>query len=208
MQKIKVVLQAVDPLSLAGLTGYLESCPDVALLPVEQRHVADVAVVAADRLTNDIISGMRRAATELGTPVVLVVTDLDEDHLLTAVECRVVAVLLRSATTAERLRYSVLSAAAGDAVMPPNLVGVLLKDIERLQRQLLEQQGSSLGSRLSAREEQVLRMMAEGLDTAEIALKLSYSERTVKNVIYGVTTRFNLRNRPHAVAYAVRSGLI
>ncbi|WP_367129235.1 LuxR C-terminal-related transcriptional regulator [Saccharothrix sp. HUAS TT1] len=208
MRRVKVVLQAVDPLSLAGLVGQLESRSEIVLLPAEQRHLADVAVVAVDRLTTDVISGMRRAATEIGTPVVLVATDLDESHLLTAVECRVVAVLLRSTTTAERLQHSVLAAAAGEGVMPPNLIGVLLKDVERLQRQLLEQLGTTSGTRLTPREEQVLRMMAEGLDTAEIATKLSYSERTVKNVIYGVTTRFNLRNRPHAVAYAVRCGLI
>ncbi|GAA3464459.1 MULTISPECIES: helix-turn-helix transcriptional regulator [Saccharothrix] len=208
MRRVKVVLQAVDPLSLAGLAGHLESSPDVVLLPAEQRHLADVAVVAVDRLTTEVVTGMRRAATEVGTPVVLVATDLDESSLLTAVECRVVAVLLRTAATADRLLHSVLAAAAGEAIMPPNLLGVLLKDVERLQRQLLEQLGTTSGTRLTPREEEVLRMMAEGLDTAEIATKLSYSERTVKNVIYGVTTRFNLRNRPHAVAYAVRCGLI
>jgi DNA-binding NarL/FixJ family response regulator len=50
--------------------------------------------------------------------------------------------------------------------------------------------------------------MADGMDTAEIATKLSYSERTVKNVFYGLTNRLHLRNRPHAVAYALRKGMI
>jgi len=50
--------------------------------------------------------------------------------------------------------------------------------------------------------------VADGLDTAEVANQLFYSERTVKNVIHDVTTRLNLRNRTHAVAYAVRQGLI
>ena len=40
------------------------------------------------------------------------------------------------------------------------------------------------------------------MDTGEIASKLSYSERTVKNVMHGLTTRLHLRNRAHAVAYA------
>jgi DNA-binding CsgD family transcriptional regulator len=46
------------------------------------------------------------------------------------------------------------------------------------------------------------------MDTLEIAQELSFSERTVKNVIAGMTTRLNLRNRPHAVAYAMRAGVI
>ncbi|MFI9009974.1 LuxR C-terminal-related transcriptional regulator [Actinosynnema sp. NPDC053489] len=203
-----MALQAADPLSMAGLVGHLGDHPEVVLLPPEQRHLAEVAVVAVDRLTAEVVAGMRRAATEIGSPVVLVVGDLDESELPTAVECRVVAVLPKGAATADRLAHSVMTAAAGDGLMPPHLVGVLLRDVERLQRQLLEQDGGTPRNRLTPREEQVLRMMAEGLDTTEIAAKLSYSERTVKNIIYGVTTRFNLRNRPHAVAYAVRSGLI
>ncbi|HWB72974.1 MAG TPA: helix-turn-helix transcriptional regulator [Egibacteraceae bacterium] len=61
---------------------------------------------------------------------------------------------------------------------------------------------------LNRREVEVLRLVAEGLDTAEIANHLSYSERTIKNVIHDATMRLNLRNRTHAVAYALRQGLI
>ena len=61
---------------------------------------------------------------------------------------------------------------------------------------------------LTPREIDVLRLMADGLDTNEIAGELCYSERTVKNVIYGVTHRLKLRNRSHAVAYALRTGMI
>lgn len=52
------------------------------------------------------------------------------------------------------------------------------------------------------------RLVAEGYDTADIAAKLSYSERTTKNVLHEVTTRLQLRNRSHAAAYAMRRGLI
>ena len=61
---------------------------------------------------------------------------------------------------------------------------------------------------LAPREVEVLRLLADGLDTSEIARKLAYSERTVKNVVHDVTTRLQLRNRSHAVAYALREGLI
>jgi DNA-binding NarL/FixJ family response regulator len=58
------------------------------------------------------------------------------------------------------------------------------------------------------RELTVLRLVSEGFDTAEIAAELAYSERTVKNAIHAVTERHNLRNRSHAVAYALRVGAI
>lgn len=63
-------------------------------------------------------------------------------------------------------------------------------------------------STLTAREADMLRLVSEGLDTAEIARKTSYSERTVKNVLSEIITRLHLRNRTHAVGYALRNGLI
>jgi DNA-binding CsgD family transcriptional regulator len=54
----------------------------------------------------------------------------------------------------------------------------------------------------------VLRLVADGFDTVQIARTLSYSERTVKNIIQKVLIRLKLRNRPHAVAYALRNGLL
>jgi DNA-binding CsgD family transcriptional regulator len=61
---------------------------------------------------------------------------------------------------------------------------------------------------LTPRETEVLRLVAEGHDTAEIAETMCYSERTVKNILHDLTTRLQLRNRSHAVAYAMREGLI
>jgi len=61
---------------------------------------------------------------------------------------------------------------------------------------------------LTEREVDVLKLLADGFDTTEVATRLCYSERTVKNVVQDITRRHNLRNRTHAVAYALRQGLI
>lgn len=61
---------------------------------------------------------------------------------------------------------------------------------------------------LTARQTSVLRLMAEGHGNADIALLLGCSEHTVKNVIYELMTRLQARNRAHAVAHAVRQGLV
>ena len=63
-------------------------------------------------------------------------------------------------------------------------------------------------SPLTVREQEVLRLVADGHPTREVAKRLSYSERTVKNVIHDVVTKFNARSRSQAVAAAVREGLI
>ena len=63
-------------------------------------------------------------------------------------------------------------------------------------------------ARLTDREQQVLSLIAEGHPTREVAERLCYSERTVKNVLHDVVTKLNARSRSQAVAFAVREGLI
>jgi DNA-binding NarL/FixJ family response regulator len=129
---------------------------------------------------------------------VLVADRLSESDLLAAVECRVVAVLPRLAAADERLLRDVLAAADRTDLLAPGLLRDLLGPTAR---------GNEAAS-LRPREVDVLRLMAEGLTTAEIARRLNYSQRTIKNIVYACTRRLDLRNRPHAVAYAIRAGAI
>ena len=91
--------------------------------------------------------------------------------------------------------------------MPADLLGRLIDNVARIQNDLLSPRGLRVTG-MADREVRILRLVADGLDTREIAGELNYSERTVKNVLHDVTTRFQLRNRSQAVAYAVREGLI
>jgi DNA-binding NarL/FixJ family response regulator len=61
---------------------------------------------------------------------------------------------------------------------------------------------------LSERERLVLRLVADGHQTREVAAELCYSERTIKNVIHDVVIKLNVRTRSQAVAQAVRQGMI
>ncbi|WP_301327537.1 helix-turn-helix transcriptional regulator [Goodfellowiella coeruleoviolacea] len=192
---------------MAGLTSYLGGRSDVGVLLTQQVADADVCVVAADRVSREVMSTLRAVAEEGTGPTVLVTGQLDPADLLTVVECRVVAVLPRGAATDDRLIGGIRAAATGGGVLPPELLGELLRQVERLQRQVLAPRGLN-ASGLMPREINVLRLMAEGLDTTEIADRLCYSERTVRNIIYTMSSRLNLRNRPHAVAYAMRAGMI
>jgi len=97
----------------------------------------------------------------------------------------------------------VASAAAGDGRIPPDL----LEQAGCLQHQVLALDGM-IFTDLSDRETEILRLVADGYDTSEIARRMAYSERTVKHILHDVITRLQLRNRSHAVAYALRQGLI
>lgn len=207
MGAVRVVVQASDPLTAAGLVTVLNAEESFKVAEHPDVGDVDVRVVAAGAITSDLLLALRRVPDNARVPIVLVVARCRESELLAAAERGVVAVLLRASVTPERLVHSVRAAAAGGGVLSPAMVGELINHVERLRHQVLGPTDMN-APRLSPREVEVLRMMAEGLDTAEIAEKLCYSERTVKNVIAGFTQRLNLRNRPHAVAYAVRTGMI
>ncbi|HEY2298558.1 MAG TPA: LuxR C-terminal-related transcriptional regulator [Jatrophihabitans sp.] len=61
---------------------------------------------------------------------------------------------------------------------------------------------------LRPRECVVLTLVADGLSTREVARRMCYSERTIKNILQELTTRVGLRNRTQAVAWAMRNGWI
>lgn len=207
MDQIRVAVRATDPLSHAGLAGLLQPRPEFTVLGPADRDEAEVLVLSADRLSVGVVAMLRRSAAEIGPPVVLVTQETGRTELLAAIQCRVVAVLPRTAATADRVAHSVLVAAAGGGVLSPALIGELLRYLEARRRDVPAPDGPD-GPGLTQREIDVLRLISEGFDTGEIAGKLRFSERTVKNVIYGVTRRLKLRNRSHAVAYALRTGLI
>lgn len=204
---VRVAICAQDPITETGLTNQVRAEQSLHLFPWTSRAGADVLVFSTGTLAEEGIRELRRLAAEAAKPVVLVIDTIDEPTLIAAVASRVVAVLPRAATTSERLAHAVRTAASGGGVLLPNMVGELLEHLQRLQRDVLDPMGRNSAG-LTSREVDVLRLMAEGLDTAEIATEMCYSERSVKHIIQGVTQRLNLRNRPHAVAYAVRSGLI
>ncbi|WP_282106717.1 MULTISPECIES: LuxR C-terminal-related transcriptional regulator [unclassified Crossiella] len=207
VRAIRVTVHAPDPLTAEGILSTLSAQPEFVVEQGIESAPAEVRVVATDALTPELLSLLRRVSGDDGAPVVLVVEKLAESQLLAALECRVVAVLPRAAATGDRLVHGVRAAAAGGGVLPPAMLGELLKHVERMQRDLLA--GKSVNAAgLSAREVDVLRLIADGWDTAEIAAQLCYSERTVKNVVSGLAQRLKLNSRPHAVAYALRAGMI
>jgi len=205
--RVKVYVHAGDPVSERGIDAELRLRSDVLVTNGGTPSDADVAVIVADEVDTATVRSVRAIQREGCARVVLVVTRLDDAGLLTAVEAGASGILRRTEAGSERLAEAVLTAARGDGSVPPDLLGRLLDQVSRLQRQVLAPRGMSL-SGFTDREVDVLRLLSEGWDTAEIAAKLSYSERTVKNVIHDITARHQLKNRPHAVAYAVRAGII
>jgi DNA-binding NarL/FixJ family response regulator len=174
MERVAICVCASDPVSHAGVASQLRPRPEVTLLDAGDER-ATVAVVVADSVDEETVQALR-GLQRSSCHVVLVVTHIDDTGLATAVEAGVVGLVRRSEATPERLAKTVCAAARGEGSVPADLLGRLLAQVGRLQRQLLN--------------------------------TLSYSERTVKNALHDITTRLQLRNRSHAVAYALKQGLI
>lgn len=205
MERLSVCVFADDPVSKAGLMSSFRPRPEVIVVECDDERAA-VAVVVADTIEEATLQTLR-SLQRRHCPALLVVRAIDDVALASAVEAGLAGLIRRADATPERLAQAVCAIAKGDGTVPPDLLGRLLAQVGRVQRQVLSPRGFTLTG-LSQRELQILRLIADGLDTAEIATTLSYSERTVKNVLHDVTSRLQLRNRSHAVAYALKQGML
>ncbi|MER7399699.1 response regulator transcription factor [Streptomyces sp. NPDC000151] len=207
--RVPVVVHASDPLSQAGAVSQLRAQPEIELIDDTTAPVPEgtVAVLLAEKLDEATLARLRRLVRTDGTRAVLVTGLIREAELLQVIECGIGTIVWRREATGHRLLKAILAAARGDGDLPSDLLGRLITQIGSMQRNVAGPSDSP-ASGLTAREVDVLRLVAEGLGTGEIASKLSYSERTVKNVMHGLTTRLHLRNRAHAVAFALREGYI
>jgi DNA-binding CsgD family transcriptional regulator len=181
---VRLALEAGDPVTRAGLHRFLGAVPAMRL--VRAGETADVRVVACDRLTGELESSLCAS----GPPVVLIVDSTLEREWPLPPETRIVGVRRRDAVTPDRLVRDVRAAAASPG------------------RPLPDEETRPVEEPLAAREIAVLRLAAEGLDTAEIAASLHCTERFVKRISHRLFARLGLKNRTQAVAYAIRRGLI
>lgn len=206
-RRVNTYVYANDPILQAGVTSTLRMCAEVRLVAECDVDNAEVAVVVADAL-DDAVQRNLRAIQRGGVPrTMLVLGSLDETTVVSAAEAGVSGMIRRTEATRENLVAQIKRIAAGGGTVPADLVGTLLEEVGYLQRRggFPRMAGDAP---LSEREIEVLRLVSEGFDTAAIADELCYSERTVKSVLHDVTTRLHLRNRTHAVVYAMREGLI
>lgn len=205
-ERIPVYLAAGDAISRDGIASQLRG-QGVEL--VDERRLDDrsVAVLIVDELDDQAIRDIRALRRQSVRSVVVVATRIEDAGLLAAAEAGANGMLQRAQSTPQNLLNSIQAAASGEGCLPPDLLGRLLSQVGRLQRHVLAPRGLTF-SGLTEREVKVLRLLAEGMDTTEVGRQLFLSERTVKNAVHDVMSRLNLRNRTHAVAYALRQGLI
>ncbi|MFJ6138673.1 response regulator transcription factor [Kitasatospora sp. NPDC092286] len=160
-----------------------------------------VTVAAAPSVEEAVRTG---AATD--RPQLLVCDTVTPAGLRLALHVGVAAVLRSAGLTPPHLAAAVHGAHHGDGRMPYAALAQLLTDA--VSPAVRPAAPPAAPAPLTARQTAVLDLMAEGHGNAVIARTLRCSEHTVKNVIYELMARLQARNRAHAVAHAVRLGLI
>jgi DNA-binding NarL/FixJ family response regulator len=212
-----VDLLIVDPQSIyrCGLVTCLRSLEEVGSIAEAESidealaHPAlpHAGLVIVDHELPGSAEFIRQVRRTTDARVLACTARADEESLLQVIQAGAVGLMSKRTLTRETLAAGVRATLNGAGVVTPELLGILLTGISRVARDVLEPKGLTL-SRLTRREQQVLSLIAEGHPTREVALKLSYSERTVKNVMHDIVVKLNVRTRSQAVACAVREGLI
>ena len=207
---IAVSVHEGDPLSRAGLSRFLEQRRGFVVLPEHVgttfHRIGDVAVTLADPGDPAAMVRLRKLIIAMERKVVLVADGLDRAHLEAVVDAGLHSVVWRGDLSVETMGDAVRAAVRGDGNAPADLVARLWTQLRETRREAQSLVPSS--ARFSERELSVLRLIADGLDSREIAAELSYSERTIKGLLHDLMTRNNFRNRAQAVVHAVREGYI
>jgi NarL family two-component system response regulator LiaR len=130
-------------------------------------------------------------------PAVVVLTSaIDDEHLVRAIDAGATSYLLKTAG-ADQVIAGVREAASGIATLSPDL-------LSRLTRALRQQPVVDPLERLSARERQVLELIASGCSNRQIARHLDIGEQTVKTHVSSILTKLDLQDRVQAAIFALR----
>ena len=210
---IRVLIVDDHPVVRDGLRGVIDGEADMSVVG-EAGHGAEalarLAGSGADVVLMDLrmptmggveaIRELRRTAPDVR---VLVLTTFDTDSdVLPAIEAGATGYLLKD-TPREELLRAVRAAHRGEAVLSPAVAGRLMGSVrDRSSEQATPQEA------LSARELQVLRLVAEGATNRDAAKQLFISEATVKTHLLHIYAKLEVRDRASAVAAGYQRGLL
>jgi DNA-binding NarL/FixJ family response regulator len=213
---IKVVVADDQELVRAGFCVILDTADGITV--VGEAATGAEAVAQAERLRPDVVlmdvrmpemDGLEATrlitATPLAPKVVMLTTfDLD-DYVYEALRAGASGFLLKDSPRHD-LIAAIRAAAAGDALLAPSVTRRLIEAFARRPPEATPSP-SQLAS-LTARERDVLLLLARGRSNAEIAVALFVSEATVKTHVGNVLAKLGLRDRVQAVILAYETGLV
>jgi DNA-binding NarL/FixJ family response regulator len=213
---VRVLICDDQALVRGGFRAILDARPEIevvgeaengaqAVALAERRH-PDVILMDIRMPVLDGIEATRKLVADGSQARVIVLTTFDlDEYVHAAIRAGASGFLLKDVTPA-KLVEAIGIVAQGDALLAPSVTRRLL---ERFAATLpVGDQSSDALAELTAREIEVLRLLAGGLSNAEIAAELVVSEATVKTHISSVLRKLGLRDRVQAVIVAYQTGLV
>jgi DNA-binding NarL/FixJ family response regulator len=197
------ILNAQDDMSVVGHAS--NGAEAVAMC---EEHHPDVILMDVRMPVMDGLEATRQILGEHrggDAPRVLILTTFDlDEYVYEALRSGASGFLLKDAPAAE-LVHAVRVVAAGDALLAPSVTRRLIADFSR---QRPSAPYSATVEELTPRENEILRLVAQGLSNAEISETLFIAEQTTKTHVGRVLFKLGLRDRAQAVVFAYESGLV
>jgi DNA-binding NarL/FixJ family response regulator len=183
-----------------------EAASGTEALAISRETAPDVIVMDLNMPGMTGVEATRQIATEAPRTRVLVLTISDEDSdVMDAILAGACGYLLKDASIVELLR-GIAAAAIGESLISPHIASKVLQRVRAATTQPAI--ADTIRSELSDREIDVLKLIANGKDNAQIAADLFISPKTVKNHISNILMKLQIDNRIQAAVYAVRSGIV
>jgi DNA-binding NarL/FixJ family response regulator len=166
----------------------------------------DVVVMDLHMPGMDGVEATRRIAHDAPLTRVLTLTiSADDEDVLDSILAGACGYILKDASLPDLLR-GIEAAARGESLVSPPIAAKVLQRVRATSTSA--QDAASIRAELSDRELQVLKLIANGKDNADIAAELHISPKTVKNHISNILMKLQIENRIQAAVYAVRSGIV
>ena len=213
--RIRVLVVDDHDLFRTGLSTLLASQPDIEV--VAQASGGRMGVRLANELRPDVVlmdlrmpdldgpDAIRQIlAMHPGMRVLVLTVASDSADVDSALESGATGFMAKD-TPIDDVVIAVRAAAQGVAWLSPRAAELVLGRVR--QRNVEQELESGLLDHLSARELDVLRLIARGMENAEIAEELNISPRTAKNHVSNILAKLGLAGRVQAAIYAVRRGL-
>ncbi len=194
-ESLKTVLDAEPDLRTVAVASTLEEAGRLL-----EEHAPDVLLLDHRMPDGDGIGAIAELKQRSGATAVIVVTASNtDDHLLAAIDGGAAGFLSKTRGLAD-LTASVRAAANGEAVISTELLNRLLTRISR--------RGSAGSATLTSREQEVMRLVADGMTNAQIAGELQVSVNTVRNHVANISSKLGAHSKLEALAIATRRGLV
>ncbi|WP_228386685.1 response regulator [Ornithinicoccus halotolerans] len=210
---IRVLLVDDQPLLLSGFSLILSTEPDLEVVGTAadgQQAVAAVTELAPDVVLMDVqmplldgIEATRQVVAGSRAKVVMLTTFDRDDYLFDALQAGASGFLLKNADP-DDLVAGVRAVAEGHALLAPEVTRRVIEAGRHAPADVDERRLAPL----TAREREVLSLVAAGLSNGEIASRLVLGEATVKTHVSNVLSKLQLRDRVQAVVLAYESGLV